>query len=150
VPAASSVSAGFSHWRCRSPGPRRRLHRSHWRRKGRVVGRMETRTERCLARRPQPIFNVIISARPVRRGGVSQSSEFVEVELKPVATGEGRNAGLGAVGAAEAGRGKAACWSVDGSLRRRCISNVGRTGCNEHIDVEARRIPGNKSGGQSG
>jgi hypothetical protein len=31
-----------------------------------------------------------------------------------------------------------------------CISNVGKTGgCDEDIDVEARRIPENKSGGQS-
>jgi hypothetical protein len=39
--------------------------------------------------RPRLIFDVIIgiaiNARPVRRGGVSQSSWFVEVEVKPVA-----------------------------------------------------------------
>ena len=35
--------------------------------------------------------------------------------------------------------------ACDGS----CISNVGKTGCDEDIDVEGRRIPENKSGGQS-
>ena len=39
---------------------------------------------------------------------------------------------------------------VDGSVRGRCISNVGEDGgCDEDIDVEARRIPRNKSGRRS-
>jgi hypothetical protein len=61
-------------------------------------------------------IGVVIGARPVRRGGVSQPSR----------------------------RDKAAGWIVDGSLRREVhLAPSARTW--EYIDREARPIPGNKS-----
>ena len=64
------------------------------------------------------IMGVVVGARPIQQGGVSQSSDFIEVEVKQVERREARNAGpRGAVGAAKEGETKRRGGGVDGSLR---------------------------------
>jgi hypothetical protein len=64
---------------------------------------------------------------------------------------DARHAGPGgAVGAAEARETKQRGGVSRGAYDERCISSAGGTGgWNEDIEVEARQIPGNKSGGGS-
>jgi hypothetical protein len=83
--------------------------------------------------------------RPVRTRGIGQSSRLVQVEVK-------RNAGPGG-GQSERPkketkrRGKRSTVGCE----VRCISKVCEDGeCDDDIDVEARRIPRNKSSRQSG
>ena len=64
--------------------------------------------------------------------------------------GEARKAGPGAQSEGPEDERQSGMVKVDGSVRGRCISNVGEDGgCDEDIDVEARRIPRNKSGRRS-
>jgi hypothetical protein len=89
--------------------------------------------------------------RPVRTRGIGQSSRLVQVEVKQVDC-------LGKLGTLVPGgqserpkketkrRGKRSTVGCE----VRCISKVGEDGgCDEDIDVEASRIPRNKSGRRS-
>jgi hypothetical protein len=144
---------GFSHWRRRGSRPLQKRRGG-----GRTAVRSSPGISPCRpgrrdswSRRPQATVDVIIASssvpRPVRRRGVSQSSRFVQVEVKQVEAGK---AGPGAQSEGPEEERQSGMVKVDGSVRGRCISNVGEDGgCDEDIDVEARRIPRNKSGRRS-
>jgi len=97
------------------------------------------------------IIGVVIGARPVGRGVVSQPSRFVTVEVKPVAPGEARNAGPGgAVGAAEEGETKRRDgWSTAACDGGTLAPSARTGGCDGFIDREVRQCPGNKSGAEA-
>jgi hypothetical protein len=91
--------------------------------------------------------------RPVRTRGIGQSSRLVQVEVKQVDR-------PGKLGTLVPGGGQSERPKKETKRRGkrstvgcevRCISKVCEDGgCDDDIDVEARRIPRNKSGRQSG
>jgi hypothetical protein len=80
----------------------------------------ESKSREDDSERPSPgglrqfIIGVVVGARPIRQGDVSQSSDFIEVEVKQVELG---TLARGAVGAAEERETKRRGGGVDGSLR---------------------------------